>query len=138
MSEQDWTLLLQLVSAGVIPFAVTWLTRVTWPDWLKFTVAVVLSGLAGVLTVASTGQLFDPEASIIQTGAVIFGASQAVYYFAFRALGLERVLFPREAVIHAVEQQANSMVAAQLTQADARAVLQPEDPSTIIITTDRV
>jgi len=133
LSIDDAQIVLTAISAVVIPFAVTWLKSVTWPDWAKFVLAVVLSLVAGGLTAYVTGQIVA-TGSLIQTGSVIFTAAQVVYYAAFRGLGLERVLFPQSALAHAAEEQATAGVA-NVTRDQARDILDPATPPTLDVTT---
>lgn len=124
-SLEDAKIILGAVSMIGIPFAVTWLAKVTWPDWSKFALAAVLSLVAGFLTAYSNKQLFL-DGSLIQNAAVIFTAAQVVYYGAFRTLGLEKVLFPQTALAHHAEEQASQQTA-DITRADAKAMLDPSD-----------
>jgi hypothetical protein len=54
MTDQDmWALLV----GALLPAGVAAINRVAWPSWLKGVVAVVVSVLAGGVTVYLTGQL---------------------------------------------------------------------------------
>ncbi len=132
MSEQDAKTLLAVVSVVLIPFAVTWLKAVTWPDWMKFAVAVLLSTGAGYLTAYTTGQILL-DGSIIQNASVIFAATQLVYYGAFRALGLEKVLFPHSALAHQAEEQATKEVS-MVSRETAQAILDPKSDQALDVT----
>lgn len=135
-SLDDAKTVLTVISAIVIPFAVTWLKAVTWPDWLKFAVAVALSLVAGGLTAYVAGQVVL-SGSLIQNASVIFTATQIVYYGAFRGLGLEKVLFPQSALAHAAEEQASAAVS-NVSSADARDILDPNTSPTLDVTTNVV
>lgn len=130
-SLDDAKTVLTVVSAIVIPFAVTWLKAVVWPDWLKFAVAVVLSLVAGGLTAYVAGQIVL-SGSLIQNASVIFTATQLVYYGAFRALGLEKVLFPQSALAHQAEEQATKEVSG-VSRAQAQDILDPNTPPSLNI-----
>lgn len=136
MSLDDAKTILTVISAVIIPFAVTWLKAVTWPDWLKFGVAVALSLLAGGLTAFVAGQVVL-SGSLIQNASVIFTATQLVYYGAFRGLGLERVLFPQSALAHQAGEQATASVA-HVTKEEARDILDPTTPPALDVTTNVV
>lgn len=136
LSLNDAATLSTVISAIVIPFAVTWLKAVTWPDWVKFSLAVFLSLIAGGLTAYVAGQIVL-SGSLVQNGAVIFTAAQGVYYIAFRGLGLEKVLFPQSALAHAAEEQASAAVS-NVSSADARDILDPNTPPKLDVTTNVV
>ncbi len=126
MTVEDAKVILAFASTIGIPLAVTWITRVTWPAWMKFAVAALLSAAVGYLTAYTAGQLLL-NGSVIQNGSVIFAASQIVYYGAFRGLGLEKVLFPQTALAHqAQEQVTESVVKANVSRDTAAAILNPD------------
>lgn len=128
-SVDDAKTILTVISAVAIPFAVTWLKAVVWPDWLKFAVAVFLSLIAGGLTAYIAGQIVS-SASLVQNASVIFTATQLVYYGAFRALGLERVLFPQSALAHQAEEQATKEIS-NVSRAEAQDILDPNTPPSL-------
>lgn len=132
LSLDDAKTLSTLVSVVIIPFAVTWLKSVTWPDWLKFALAVTLSLVAGALTAYIAGQIVL-SGSLIQNASVIFSAAQIVYYAAFRALGLERVLFPQSALAHQAEEKAVTAVS-DVTKQTAKDILDPNSPPALNVT----
>lgn len=136
MTSEDAKTLLGFLSVIVIPFAVTWLKAVTWPSWQKFGLAVLLSGITGFLTAYSNQQILL-SGSFVQNSAVIFTASQLVYYGAFRALGLERVLFPQSALAHKAEEQATKEVST-VSRETAQAILDPSVPQTLDVTANVV
>jgi hypothetical protein len=128
MTVDDAKTLATFISAVVIPFAVIWLQKVTWSPQAKFALAVVLSLLAGGLTAYVAGQIVV-SGSLIQNAAVIFTAAQIVYYGAFRTLGLERVLFPQEALVNqAKEQVAQEPSVSNATRQEAKDILDPTAP----------
>jgi hypothetical protein len=128
MTVDDAKTLATFISAVVIPFAVIWLQKVTWSPQAKFALAVVLSLLAGGLTAYVAGQIVV-SGSLIQNAAVIFTAAQIVYYGAFRTLGLERVLFPQEALVNqAKEQVAQESAVSNATRQEAKDILDPTAP----------
>lgn len=126
LSLEDAKTLSTVIAAVVIPFAVTWLKAVTWPDWMKFSLAVILSLVAGGLTAYVAGQIVL-SGSLIQNASVIFTAAQGVYYLAFRGLGLEKVLFPQSALAHQAEEQATKEVSG-MSRAQAQDILDPNTP----------
>jgi hypothetical protein len=128
-SVDDAKTVLTVLSAAAIPFAVTWLKAVTWPDWAKFAVAVALSLLAGGLTAYVGGQIVL-SGSLLQNASVIFSATQLVYYGAFRALGLEKVLFPQSALAHQAGEQAVQEVST-VSRSEAQDILDPNTPPSL-------
>lgn len=124
MSLDDAKTLLAYASTLGIPLAVAWLTKVTWPAWMKFAIAAALSAVVGYLTAYSSGQLLL-DGSIIQNGSVIFTATQIVYYAAFRGLGLEKVLFPQTALAHQAQEQVSAQTA-NVSKETARDILDPD------------
>lgn len=109
MDIRDAQTLVVLLSSVIIPFAVSWIKQVTWPAGYKFGLAAVLSFFAGLLSVIAAGQ-FDVNASIIQNGAIILTAAQSIYYVAFKGLGLEKVIYPKAALVSEVKQDAAEQV----------------------------
>ncbi len=124
MTVEDAKVLLALLSTIGIPLAVQWLTKLTWPAWMKFAVAALLSAIVGYLTAYTAGQLLL-NGSIIQNGSVIFTATQIVYYGAFRGLGLEKILFPQTALAHQAQEQVTEKVS-DVSNNTARAILDPD------------
>lgn len=136
MTIDDAKVLLALASTLLIPLAVQWITNVTWPAWMKFAVAALLSAAVGYLTAYTTGQILL-DGSIIQNGSVIFTASQLVYYGAFRGLGLEKVLFPQTALAHQAQEQASASVA-NVSSETARDILDPDKTPSLDVQTNVV
>lgn len=126
-SVNDAATILTFISAVVIPFAVIWLQKVTWAAEAKFALAAGLSLVAGALTAYTAGQIVL-SGSLIQNASVIFTAAQIVYYGAFRALGLEKILFPQEAVTNAAKDQVAKQTTT-ISKDDAKAILDPEKSS---------
>lgn len=124
MTIDDAKVLLAMASTLLIPFTVTWLTKVTWPAWMRFAVAAALSAVVGYLTAYTTGQILL-DGSIIQNGSVIFTATQLVYYGAFRGLGLEKVLFPQTALAHQAQERVSESVS-NVSKETARDILDPD------------
>lgn len=133
MTVDDAKTVATFISAVVIPFAVIWLQKVTWSAQAKFALAAVLSLLAGGLTAYVAGQIVL-SGSIVQNAAVIFTAAQIVYYGAFRTLGLERVLFPQEALVNqAKEQIAQQSAVSTATRQEAKDILSPTEPPALAV-----
>lgn len=129
LDQNDAQVLLGFISSIIIPFAVSWIKQASWPDWAKFALAVVLSLVSGLLTVIATGQ-FKADASLIQNGAVIFLAVQAIYFTVFRGLGLERVIYPKSAVIQAAQDEVKDQLSTMSSQM-AKDVLNPDKPPAV-------
>ena len=120
----------------VIPIVIAWLPTIKVADYVKFLIVAVLSIVGGFLTVLATEQLVN-GGTLVQNAALVFTASQLFYYGAFRALGLERVLFPQQALATEAKEQAKSTVP-ELTNAQAKDVLDPATPKTLEVSTEVV
>lgn len=134
-TQEDATTLLGFVVTILIPFAVNWLKQVTWTGWQKFGLALVLSVIGGVLTVLSQGTNLW-SASLIQNIAVISMASQIIYHAAFKALNLERVLFPQSAVATEVKDLAVQQVA-DMSREEAKDILSDATNTSVEVTVDK-
>jgi hypothetical protein len=82
---------LALILGFVVPFIVVFLVRAAWPAWGKFLIALVVSGVASVLTLWSQGQLTGVT---LQTflpilGMVILGAEAMFALFVKTVPGLQ-------------------------------------------------
>lgn len=136
MSVEDAKTLSTVISAVVIPFAVIWLQKLEWSAQAKFALAVVLSLVAGALTAYVTNQAVF-TGSLIQTVSVIFTSAQVVYYGAFRVLGLEKVLFPQEALVNQAKEQVTQEVK-NVSRQDAQDILDPNTPPKLEVSADVV
>jgi hypothetical protein len=132
LSVNDAKLLLGGLSAVVIPFIIAWLPTIKLPDYIKFAVLAALSLLGGFLTAYISGSL-DLGGSIIATASTILVAAQAFYYTAFRVLGLERVLFPQQALATQVKEEAKVKTPDVSTE-QAKAILDPNQPPAVSVT----
>src|SRR5688572_3238622 len=88
----------------IIPIVIAWMPTIKIPDYVKFAILAVLSIVGGYLTILSTEQLVN-GGTIVQNGALVLTAAQIFYYAAFRVLGLERVLFPQQALATEAKEQ---------------------------------
>ena len=119
-----------LAGFGVlIPFVIAWLPTIKIPDYGKFGILALLSLVGGFLTAYTTGTI-NWTGSIVQNGATILTAAQVFYYGAFRVLGLEKVLFPQQAVATQVKEQAK-VETPDVSTALAKAILDPSEPPAI-------
>ena len=107
----------------IVTFAVAWLPTLKVSDYVKFGIAAGLSIIGGFLTVVATNQ-FITSGTLIQNISVVFAASQVFYYGAFRLLGLERVLFPQQALVTEVKEQAKAN-APEVSTPVAKDILDP-------------
>ena len=135
LSKSEAALLLAAILTIVIPYSVSWLKSkdLTWPDQIKFGIAAGLSLLAGLLT-AYVEDKFTSN-SILENAAVILFAAQGVYYIAFKTLGLERWLFPRNFVASEASHQAKARLQF-LSQSTAKALADPQDPTVLNVKVD--
>lgn len=124
-----------LAGFGVlIPIVIAWLPTIKVADYLKFLIVAVLSIVGGYLTVLATEQLVT-GGTLVQNAALVFTASQLFYYGAFRALGLEKVLFPQQALATEAKEKAKDATPENLSNAQAKDVLDPSTPPTLAVTT---
>ncbi len=133
LSIDDAKLLLGGISAILIPFIIAWLPTVKLPDYIKFGILVALSLVGGFLTAYISGSINLANGSIIATASTILVAAQAFYYGAFRLLGLERVLFPQQALATQVKEQVKA-ITPDVTDAQAKDILDPNEKPALQIT----
>lgn len=133
LSPTDAALL--LTGFGIlVTIIVSWLPTLKLSDYIKFTIVAILSAIGGYLTLVSTSQIID-GGSLIQNGALVFTASQLFYYGAFRALGLERVLFPQQALASEAKEQVKDTIPTDLSIATVKDILDPATPASITVAT---
>jgi hypothetical protein len=116
----------------LVTFLVAWLPTLKVSDYVKFSIAAGLSIIGGFLTVVATNQ-FITTGTLIQNAAVVFSASQIFYYGAFRVLGLERVLFPQQALATQVKEQAKESTP-DVSTAAAKDILDPTTQPSVQVT----
>lgn len=132
ISANDAAILLAGFGA-LIPFVIAWLPTIKIPDFAKFGILVALSALGGFLTIVSTNQ-FITGGTLIQNAAIVLSAAQLFYYGAFRLLGLERVLFPQQALATQVKEQAKDSTPVVSTTT-AKDILDPTTQQAVEVTT---
>lgn len=126
-----------LATLGIfIPFIISWLPTLKIPDYGKFGILAVLSLIGGLLTTIATNQLIT-GGSLIQNAAVVLTAAQVFYYGAFRMLGLERALFPQQALHTQVKEQAKNETPTVSTER-AKQILDPNAPPAVQVTAEVV
>lgn len=135
ISQEDAKYLLTALGI-LIPFIIAWLPTLKIPDYGKFGILALLSLIGGSLTAIATNQLIT-GGSLIQNGAVVLTAAQVFYYAAFRMLGLERALFPQQALSTQVKEQAK-LESPTVTTAQARDILDPNTPPAVEVTAEVV
>ena len=111
----------------IVTLIVSWLPTLKLSDYVKFAIVAVLSAIGGYLTLIATNQILS-GGSLIQNGALVFAASQIFYYGAFRALGLERVLFPQNALVKEAQEQAKDATPTNISNEKAKDILDPNSP----------
>lgn len=121
----------------IIPIAIAWLPTIKVADYIKFLIVAVLSIVGGYLTVLATEQLVS-GGTLVQNAALVFSASQIFYYGAFRVLGLEKVLFPQQALATEAKEQAKESVPTNLSNDKVKDILNPATSSAIDVTTQVV
>ena len=120
----------------IIPIVIAWLPTIKVADYVKFAIVAVLSIVGGYLTVLATEQLIS-GGTLVQNAALVFTASQLFYYGAFRALGLERVLFPQQALATEAKEQAKQATP-DVSSARAADILDPNTSATLEVSTEVV
>ncbi len=117
-----------LTGFGVlVTLIVSWLPTLKLSDYIKFAIVALLSAVGGYLTLVASDQILT-GGSLIQNGALVFTASQIFYYGAFRALGLERVLFPQNALVKEAQEQAKDATPTNISNESAKDILDPNSP----------
>src|SRR5688572_21072962 len=84
---------------ALTPLIIMWMRALNRNDFAKFVLIIFVCGIEGTLMAYASGTL-DREATILQNVAVIYLLAQGVYKLAFQSLGLERVLYPRAALVN--------------------------------------
>lgn len=136
LSVDDAKTVLTFISATIIPFAVIWLQQVTWSSQAKFALAAFLSLVAGGLAAYVGGQIVF-SGSLVQNAFVILGSSQLIYFGAFRALGLEKILFPKEALVNEAKDQV-AVETDKVSKEVARDILDPNSPPALDVSANVV
>ena len=121
----------------IIPVVIAWLPTIKVADYIKFLIVVVLSIIGGFLTVLATDQLVN-GGTLVQNAALVFTASRLFYYGAFIVLGLEKVLFPQQALATEAKEQAKESVPSNLSTERAKDILDPATPSSLEVSTQIV
>lgn len=128
MSQTDAAIILGLLSGFGLTYAHAWMKSNVLPDWVKFTVAALLSLASGFLTAYVSGQIVVTR-SVIENASYI-GVAGAAFYIAAGFTGLERVIFPRASVIS----EAQKSIAGQIGMLSSQTIKDAVDPnsSTVI------
>ncbi len=138
VTETDLTLLAQngkeLFVGFLLPLLVMWLTKLNWRTEYKFFAAAAASLVAGALVALSDGKL--TSASLVENLIVILTTSQFVYFTFFKALGLEKWIYPQAAVVDQAQQVVKNELS-DLTREEANKVLDPAIPATVDVVVDK-
>lgn len=118
----------EFIAGVLIPLVVLWLGKLTWKGEHKFALAAGISLLAGFITAWTDGSL--TASTVMENLTVILSVSQGVYFGAFKALGLERIFFPKEAVLDDATQQVKDQVDT-MSDATAKDVADKSTPTTV-------
>lgn len=124
----------EFIAAIVLPFIVTYLTKVHWRTEYKLALSFGVSLLAALVTAFADGTL--DGASIGQSFVLIFTGAQAVYTVFFKALGFEKFLVPEIAVVDKATGLVRNELS-DLTRESAQRILDSNYPDNIQITVDR-
>lgn len=90
----DDALVLSMVFTSTIaPFIISWIKDDTWPKWVRFLCAVIVSAIGGILVAYSSGELTFTERPILIVVAVIT-LTIAQFKLWFKDSGLEDVINP--------------------------------------------
>lgn len=131
IDQGDAAILLNGLTVILLPFVHSWMKAKILPDWLRFIIACVVSGIGGYLSAIVTGKFYDAQ-SLIQTAAVISTLGAGIYIGAFGRLGLEKAIFPRADIIN----EAQKSVAGQigfLSTETVNAAVDPESTTVISV-----
>lgn len=97
LSVTQATVLWTLFTSLVVPFVVSFIKKVHWPDGAKWTIAALTSLVGAYLSLAATGN-FTSTIDIIIVGAAILTAATGWYHSWFKGLGLESWFNPPQTI----------------------------------------
>jgi hypothetical protein len=106
----------------LLPVLATYLTvRTEWRKEVRFGVSFLATFIVAFLTAYANGQLGNNFwSSLAQT----FTLSQGIYWSVFKTLGLEKILFPKEALQSAAGEQIKGDLV-NISNETAKAILDP-------------
>lgn len=116
LTAQDATILTGLFVSFALPFIVSFLKRVSWPDWAKWLLAGTTSLVLGYLTLVSTNALASTM-SVVVVGSLLLSAATTWYHTWFKALGLENWLNPPDTSVKAAATEAGAKTEQAVQQA---------------------
>lgn len=131
LSKSDAAVLLSAIT-GITGVVVAWMKATDIKDWIKFLILCAISAVGGFLTAYVAGQ-FDDAVSIVTVAAIIYTFGRGFYYAAFQMLGLERILFPKSAVVNQAKQAATTQIVTKVSSRQSKDVLDPSCSQTLVV-----
>lgn len=116
--------LLQIISPFVTILATYIIGRTDMKTIVKVAIALITSAIMGALTSFAQGDLVS---NLWSNLAIIFTASQGLYFVFFKGLNLEALFYPQEALASKAAEQVRTQVA-EIPAEVATAVLNPDSP----------
>lgn len=129
MSKEDLSLWLTVLTSIVIPFVINRYASIKIRSEYKFALIVLLSAVGGYLNFAVTG---DGVAGKSWTQIVLNSAIGAIAFYnvAFRALGLEKFISPKNALVNKAKQKLQNKVS-DLQTSTVKEILNPANDTTL-------
>lgn len=126
---------LLVLLSPLLPVLATYLTtRSVLRAEYKFAISFLAVTLVAILTAYSQGQLGNNFwSSLTQT----FTIAQGIYWGIFKGLGLEKILFPIQALQSAAAEQAK-VETANVSSDTAKAILDPDNPQALNVSANVV
>lgn len=134
ISSHDAGILLTAFTAGV-SILVLWLKALRLPDIAKLGIVIFVCAVGGYLSALASGVL-EPSQSLIANGAIIYTAGYAIYTVFFRALGLDKALYPKSALVKDAADAAGNQVIDNVSNTTAKQALDDSHPSTLVVQAD--
>lgn len=127
-------LILSLLTGTIIPVAVLWLQRVSWPSYYKFGLAACLSVIAATLMAYVEGKL--NMSNMAQNFVTLFTISQTVYFTFFRALNLHQFFYPQDVLANLAKDQVSQSIEGSVDTETARNILDERKPEQLSVSVD--
>jgi len=131
ISSHDAGILLA-VFMGLASILVLWMKVLKWPDIAKFAIVIVFCAFGGFLSAIASNSI-APTESLIGNGAIIYTAAYGIYTVFFRALGLDKSLYPKAAIAKDAADAAQGQVIDKVSNDTAKQVLDQDHPSALIV-----
>lgn len=120
----------KILTMFIVPFVVSAIGGVKWSDTAKFALLVLISTIGAVLNLMLSGDFSG--LNLVQSASAIFIGAQAFYRVAFKGLGLEKVLFPKEALVSDGKKQLQQQISGYSTE-KAADILDKDSDTTMLV-----